>query len=279
MNYFVTGDCHGRIDRFKKFKEQNPNLTDIGDVGFIILGDFGVNYYLNKTDKKKKQELEELGFDYYVVRGNHEQRPEFIPDIKLKYNKSINNFVYEEEDFPHIHYLLDGEDYQFNDYSALVIGGAYSVDKYWRLFNGGCMFREDLTDEDYIKAGWFPQEQLASEEMKNISWWAKGRQFDFVFSHTCPLSWCPEDLFLKQVRQEDVDKSMEIWLDDLKDNIYWDIWCFGHYHADRLERPRVEQFFTDIESLDNIYSRWSKYKEDKDSIWMLDKSPNFNKGE
>ena len=64
---------------------------------------------------------------------------------------------------------------------------------------------------------------------------------------------------------------MEIWLDKVKDNCNWKVWCFGHYHADRLERPRVEMFFQDICELEEVWERWETSKVD----WWLDKSPNY----
>ena len=73
-----------------------------------------------------------------------------------------------------------------------------------------------------------------------------GRYFDVVLSHTCPYSWRPTDLFLKGVDQSTVDNTMELWMDELKDTFIWDHYFFGHYHADRLERPNVLQMFEHV---------------------------------
>ena len=40
--------------------------------------------------------------------------------------------VYYEEEFPSILFAKDGEVYDFNEKSVIVIGRAYSVDKYYR---------------------------------------------------------------------------------------------------------------------------------------------------
>ena len=58
-------------------------------------------------------------------------------------------------------------------------------------------------------------------------------------------------------------------------NIDWDIWCFGHYHADRIERPGVEQFFKDTDNLKTVWDRWIKYQENGELDWWLSKSPAF----
>jgi hypothetical protein len=68
---------------------------------------------------------------------------------------------------------------------------------------------------------------------------------------------------------------MENWLEQVKDNISWKVWCFGHYHKNRLELPYVEQYFTDMEDLDVIQNRWNKYKLTGELDWWLLKSPKF----
>ena len=119
------------------------------------------------------------------------------------------------------------------------------------------------------------KEEMSECEDMIIRFYKMGKCVDFVFSHTCPLSWQPTDLFLNQVDQSTVDSSMEIWMDGLKDKFDWNVWCFGHYHADRLERPHVEQYYNDIENLDTIYKRWVDYDNDQELDWWLEKSPNF----
>ena len=61
-------------------------------------------------------------------------------------------------------------------------------------------------------------------------------------------------------------------MDDLKNKIDWRIWLFGHYHADRIERPCVEQMYMDYEDLNTIWNRW--YGERTyEKEWWLPKSP------
>ena len=54
-NWLVRGDCHGSFYWVHELdKERYKPL----ETAFIVLGDFGVNYYLNKKDEKKKQDGE-----------------------------------------------------------------------------------------------------------------------------------------------------------------------------------------------------------------------------
>lgn len=250
--WIVTGDTHGNMSRFAK-------LTGTPDLGVIILGDAGCNYYRNKKDSRTKQQLEDTGCLYYLVRGNHEERPENIPNIISIYDENVQNEVFVEPGFSHIRYLKDGKIYTFNNHRTLVIGGAYSVDKEYRLAMG---------------YAWFPQEQLTRAEMQAISDKVRGQKFDFVFSHTCPLSWEPTDLFLRGIDQSKVDKSMETWLDTLKEEIDYDVWLFGHYHADRIERQGVEMFFTEMEDLEATWNRWQDVSPSLG--WWYDRSPHYD---
>ena len=258
--FFITGDTHGaNHPRVKTLIHQHPEYQP-EEMALIILGDAGFNYFLDNRDSKDKKVVNRLGVKVYCVRGNHEQRPELIEGMKQVYDEDVQGFVYYESKYPNIRYFKDGRFYMINDYYTLVLGGAYSVDKDFRLRRG---------------SQWFEQEQLSETERNKIMKNLEGEEVDLVLSHTCPISWEPIDLFLNSIDQSEVDKSMELWLEEVKYTIDWDVWCFGHFHADRLERPGVEMFFHDIEDLDVIVERWQKFKETQEVDWWLEKSPQF----
>jgi 3-oxoacid CoA-transferase subunit A len=184
--------------------------------------------------------------------------------------------VYYEPEFPHIRYFLDYGFYEITGYSCLIIGGAYSVDKAWRLQR--CMLTEETNDPK--KSGWFNDEQLTPEEredcMRQIkAFAATGKTVDFIMTHTCPYSVEPRDMFLNFIDQSTVDDSMEHWLDEVKDTIKWNIWLWAHFHDDRLERPHMEMYYNDIEELQTIVDRWTEYDETGELPWHIKKSPNF----
>lgn len=267
MKWLIRGDCHGAFTWLDKLTNYPPEDTSI-----IILGDAGLNFYLNKTDEKMKKWINERGYRLYCVRGNHEQRPQLVPGMEELWDNDVGGPVYWQPEYPNIRYFMDYGYYTIDKYKVAVIGGAYSVDKWYRLERLG------LTEETNIpkKTGWFPDEQLTKFEMDHCEMKLAARHFDFVFSHTCPISFQPVDLFLGFVEQSKVDNRMEVWMEELKDKFDWTIWCFGHYHADRIERPYVEQYFHDIEELDTIWNRWDNYSLTGELLeWWLVKSPNF----
>ena len=48
----------------------------------IILGDAGINYFLNEEDIKLKEYLNNMNIKLFCIQGNHEERPENISTYK-----------------------------------------------------------------------------------------------------------------------------------------------------------------------------------------------------
>lgn len=239
--------------------EYSPEETVV-----IVLGDFGTNYYLSKHDWKIKHHAAKFGYTIYALRGNHEQRASLVKNMEKVYDNFVHGYVYMEQEFPNIKYFADEvAEYEILDKKVLCIPGAYSVDKWYRLQN------------DWQ---WFAQEQLSASEMEYAEEEFIGKNFDFVFSHTCPIDWEPTDLFLSMIDQSTVDKTMEVWMGKFKEMINWGIWLFAHYHTDRLERPHVEIFYEEVEDMDSVTARWKKYDETGELDWWLPKGQNFYMG-
>ena len=275
-NWLIRGDTHGTFAWMAggTLSKYQPEETAI-----IILGDAGFDFYLNKNDERKKKEVDMRGYYVYWLRGNHEARPQDVKGYEKIFDENVKGVVYCDPRYPHLRVFLDYGVYDINNYSCLIIGGAYSVDKYYRLQRA--MLTEETNNPK--KTGWWANEQLSAFEMedcynKTKQFIATGKVIDFVMTHTCPLDYQPTDLFLGFIDQSTVDNSMEIWMNKIKDILPWNIWLFGHYHADRIERPHVEQYYNDIEEMDDIYDRWKKYDETGEFDWWLNKSPHFYMG-
>lgn len=269
--FYVTGDKHGMVTTDMEL-HQDPNAA------VIILGDAGFNFYLGHRDTKLKQYVTDHSqCTWYVVRGNHEARPQDVIGMKEIYDADVGGNVYVEEGFDRIRYFKDWGAYTIASYSVAVIGGAYSVDKWYRLTNAGVTSKLDPKYMNPKVTGWFPNEQLSAEEHEQVEADLSGKSFDFVMTHTCPLSWEPTDLFMPVVDQSNVDKSTEIWLDELKSKFDWNVWLFGHYHRDRFERPHVEMFYFCYDTLEEISARWLWYDKTGElgADWLYPKSPLF----
>ena len=266
MNIFLIGDLHGRTEPVKNFYRNYIKDTskENEENWLICLGDFGALYWFDYRDRNFKRDLSKYPFKYFVIRGNHECRaticsirePDLWEEIECFGNKCLR-----QPAFPNIYYARDdGGIYNIAGRKTLVIPGSYSVDKYYRLQMGWT---------------WFPDEQLAPHERLALELDAENQHFDLVLSHTCPYRYMPTDLFLNGIDQSEVDNSMEHWMDALHDSIEFNLWCWAHYHADRIEAPYCEMLMNEVENLADIEARWERYHNTGELDWWIPKSPNF----
>lgn len=229
---YLIGDIHGSFKPIRNFYQRHMQLhRDINngiDNVLICLGDFGGNFFFNHRDIEFKKKLGTYNLTYFVIRGNHEERPSLCAakdEDAWTQEVYFGNCVWVEKAFPYIKYAMDYPAlYEINGYKTLVIPGAYSVDKYVRLAKGW---------------SWFAHEQLSQEEMNSgielldyINW-----NVDIVLSHTCPICYEPTDLFLSFVDQSMVEKDMERYLGQIEYQLDYSVHLWGHYHQYR-EYPR-----------------------------------------
>ncbi len=216
---YITGDCHGQFDHILDFcQKQNTTLDDV----LIILGDVGLNYYgeNNYKDIAAKKFVSHLPITLFCIRGNHEFRPTALQDAYI--STYFHGRVIRENKYPNIIYALDGVEYIIDNKRCMVIGGAYSVDKYYRLEHGW---------------NWFNDEQLNATEQKSIMsklHYQHNKQYDCVLTHTCPERYIPREWFLPMIDQSTVDNGMEQFLDNVADTIDYKKWYCGHYHGEKV---------------------------------------------
>lgn len=232
---YITGDTHREFYKLHDVEKNKDNML-------IILGDVGINYYLDERDKKLKEQLNSYNIKLFCIQGNHEERPE-----KISTYKEIDMFggkVFIEEEYPNLIFAKNGELYDIDNKKVLVIGGAYSVDKNYRIIYG---------------YPWFKDEQLNKEEMDNILNKYKGQYIDIVLSHTCPLKYEPTEVFMKGIDQSDIDKSMERFLDKVEQSINYDKWYCGHYHTEK-QIDKLEFMFGRIKlfNKDEFYPKYDR---------------------
>lgn len=206
---YITGDTHRDFYRLNSIEKNKNNMV-------IILGDACINYCLNEEDNKFKKYLNDMNIKLFCIQGNHEERPENISNYK-----EVDMFggkVFIEDEYPNLIFAKNGELYTIDEKSVLVIGGAYSVDKDYRLAYGH---------------QWFKDEQLTESEKDTILNKYSGKHVDVILSHTCPLKYEPTEVFMQGLDQSKVDKSMEHFLDEIEENIGYDKWYCGHYHTEK----------------------------------------------
>jgi 3-oxoacid CoA-transferase subunit A len=138
-----------------------------------------------------------------------------------------------EKEYPSILFAKDGEIYDLDGQKAIAIGGAYSIDKMFRIMYGYGWW-EDEQPSDEIKG--YVEKQLEVRDWK----------VDVVLSHTVPLKYEPTEVFLPGVDQSRVDKSTEEWLGKIEERLEYRRWYCGHYHTEK-EMGRVRMMFEETE--------------------------------
>lgn len=226
---YLTGDIHGNPTQVELFCSK-MQLTEKDTI--IMLGDVGLNYYGGKRDRLPKRILSSLPVTFLCIHGNHENRPQNIPEYKPTIWNGGRVLV--DEEHPNILFAEDGEIYDLDGKKALAIGGAYSVDKFYRLQRG---------------FGWWADEQpseLTKRKVEGVV--SECKDIDIILSHTCPKKYIPTEMFLPMIDQSTVDNSTEEWLDTIEEAVDYKAWYCGHWHTDK-RIDKMHFLFTTFESL------------------------------
>jgi len=212
---YYTGDIHGEAEKILKFVYR---FHLAADDTIVILGDAGLNYFGDERDNHVKHQLNDSGVSIFSIHGNHERRPASFP----YYYEAVWNggAVYAEDTFPNLLFAKDGEIFDLDGHRAIAIGGAYSVDKYYRL-------QRNLR--------WFADEQPSTEIKEHVESKldSAGWAIDTVLSHTCPAKYTPSEAFMSCIDQSAIDHSTENWLDTIEERLSYKYWLCGHWHIDK----------------------------------------------
>lgn len=238
MAVYITGDLHRKFGRVSDFCERMK--TSAEHDWLICLGDVGLNYYGDGYDDEAKDIVSKLPIRFFFIRGNHEMRPEKAIGYRKEslFDFSIRGVFLHDPLFPNQYFAIDGYKYEILGKTALVCGGAYSVDKYFRLKRGWHWF-EDEQPNDIEKA---KVEKIVAESKDPAV-----QSIDMILTHTCPTRFIPTELLLQGIDQATVDRSTE----DFFETIYEKLpdpkphWYFGHYHGNKYEKEYT-MLFEDI---------------------------------
>lgn len=216
---FIRGDTHGNTDWVPDFCKDNE--TTKNDV-MIILGDSAFRFEGPKNSREiaRKSATNNYNLTFFILRGNHDRPYNEGGDVSLTQCPLLdwsNPPMWHDPNYPNLWYFQDGEKYTIKDKTFLTVGGAYSVDKFYRLSRGWT---------------WYEHEQLESHEFTDILDRFYDMRMDYILTHTCPISWEPTWLFMSGIDQSTVDKTTEHFLEDISRYVSYNHWYFGHFHDD-----------------------------------------------
>ena len=76
---------------------------------------------------------------------------------------------------------------------------------------------------------------MVDRVLAELSW-----KIDIVLSHTGPLKYEPTEVFLPMIDQSTVDKSTEVWLEQIEAKLDYERWYFAHYHTEKeVDKIRI----------------------------------------
>ena len=227
---FVTGDTHGDFSSLEEFAQETP-LTRSDCV--LICGDFGGVWSGDKKERRRLDRLEALPFTTLFVDGNHEN---FDRLAKFPAEEWQGGRVRPIR--PHVLHLMRGEVFRIEGRTLFTMGGAASHD-----ISDGILSPFDVDYEETRAAmkssgmkfrtrhrDWWSQElpspaeyARAKETLARIHW-----KTDYIVTHCAPTS-IQTDMNPHEFKPD----ALTDFLEEVRETLTFQHWCFGHYHGDR----------------------------------------------
>ena len=187
QNIMVVGDTHASWGPFNTLMAQEkPDMV-------IVCGDFG---YWPKFEDFSLKRLKNGDIPIYFCDGNHDDHASL---------RSLKN----NEVAPNVFYMKRGSVMELNEKTVLFMGGAYSIDRQYRILG-----------RDY-----FNEETISYKDMMNIP--EPNTKIDIVISHTCPNEFDGVHRLFTGPRFKDCSQDA---LSQMFTMYYPKQWYFGHWH-------------------------------------------------
>lgn len=196
VRIFVLGDTHGNTAWVTDYVY--PRAAACGADAIVQLGDFG--YWEHTPDGIQYLDtLADCAATYHIplywLHGNHDKHSLAVE--KYAANLTVDGFAWCR---PGINYILNGHVWEWAGVRMRAFGGAYSVDKDFRLkkeaarrkkieYQNGYRARagRPLLNPDTTGTLWFPEEEMSDTDMDTLLV-ADSSPLAVVFSHDKPRS-------------------------------------------------------------------------------------------
>lgn len=215
---YLIGDRHGEEDGFSEEKLPGQSSWTAEDI-VIVTGDFGYvmrGEWNNVPEKNKLDALAKKPYTILFCDGNHEG---FDDLVKYPEQTCFGGPVRRIR--PNVFWLQRGYVYTIEGHTFFVMGGAYSMDKAWRL----------RYEEICGQRIWFEQELPGPEAYRRAirSLEERHHQVDYIVTHTAPRSIIPRII---GKYPDPHDAELTGFLDWVYHEVSFRRWYFGHFHED-----------------------------------------------
>lgn len=253
MRILLVGDTHGNTLWLRRYIY--PVALTVEAQAVVVLGDFGA-WEHTAAGVAFMDECNDLATDaqipLYWVRGNHDK----VSHTLANYKKDKRYFYVCRE---HVFHIPDGLHWRWGGVSFRAFGGAYSVDKAWRVQTEQEKYLAALrrTQQAFLSTGehtvvepqtgtlWFPEEEMTDADMSSYLDAYSG-PVDVILSHDKPYSakpgWNRKDLpgcIPNQLRLERALRAHKP---------QW--WFHGHLHHAYTDHVYGEDFATTVLGLE-----------------------------
>ena len=233
---YVTGDRHGYPQSMGEEALPGQIAWTDRDV-LLIAGDFGFVFDGEQAGTGETQVLDELAKRPYTIAfvdGNHENFDALVGyPMAQRYGGPVRLIR------PNIYWLQRGYVYTIQGKTFFTMGGAYSMDKDYRMAvlratGRKCWFYQELpTDEEYRRA---------AKSLEDA-----GYRVDYVLTHTAPASIIPRVIH----RYPDPhDAELTGFLDWVYHEVQFTRWYFGHLHEDMVVNDQMVCCYEAVHTLE-----------------------------
>lgn len=210
IKVLFSGDTHGEFDHL------SGAIGRLAPDAVVVAGDFGFWHEADLIEGGSESEflhasLKHPGCKVYFCDGNHENHALLQALVAKKgWEKPISVS-------PGLAYCPRGSALTVRSRRILFMGGAYSIDRAYRVQGKSWFPEEEITEEDILRA----------LSRKNLA------EFDTVVSHTCPAACLPavcreagiDPAWVKNDRSERLLQRLFEAMLGVRD------WYFGHWHC------------------------------------------------
>jgi UDP-2,3-diacylglucosamine pyrophosphatase LpxH len=227
----IVGDTHGNAIWLRDYIF--PLAMTLKADAIVQLGDFGAweHTLAGQVFMDRVGELgEQAGVPLYWLHGNHDKHSHTLKAYKPDQRGFLTcrEFVY---------YIPQGFSWLWGGVSLRSFGGAYSVDRRWRV--------EHEARTGMPATLWFPEEEMTDSEMDKLLAVDATRK-QIILSHDKPYSakpnWRRKDIPGCMPNQLRLERALRAHKPD------W--WFHGHLHYHYTDQVHGEDFETRIVGLD-----------------------------
>lgn len=271
MKVIIAGDTHGNIEWLRRYLF--PVAVTARADKLVVLGDFGAwehtragVEFFDQADAAAAR----AGIPLYWLHGNHDKFSHTLAAYGT--DRDPEGFVRCRDN---LFYIPQGHAWRWLGTSLRAFGGAYSVDRAWRVQAEQDRYRKLVTEArvrrvpvEHIPAQdgtlWFPEEEMTDDEIEQLLLDDFGRK-DIILSHDKPLSakpdWNRKEIPACVPNQIRLERALRLH------KPAW--WFHGHLHYHYRDTLTGKDFRTTVTGLDPDNAAAEHTGWQRENTWAL----------